>query len=486
MKTIVVMTDSLNRNYLPLYGNEWVKTPNIDRFARMSVTLENHWLGSAPTMPTRRDMFSGRLHFLERGWGGLEPFDVPFTRLLRQGGMYCHLETDSYHYFHIGGEGYVESFDTWNFYRGQEFDAYGSRVTPPKEPEHIGRWAAQYALNQSRFETEAEYSTPRAFAGAVDWLRRNEGEDNYLLWVEVFDPHEPFDCPNHYVEAYGDDWDGPLYYWSEYDLVDEEGAAVRHLRRRYAGVVTMLDSWFGKLLDELERQGTLDDTLILFTTDHGHMLGEHGCTGKNRWHVWNQLANIPFIVHLPGGRNSGQRRRQITQNVDVLPTVLDYSGITFDHAVHGRSLRDVLENDAASFRKAALFGWFGQTVNLSDGEHTYFRAAAKEDNQPLYRHTLASLLSSYHDLPTAEDYTGAEFGRYLPYVDMPILRVPIQKDRQPHHADNRLYNIQDDYGQVKDLSGMDAERQYEKLLVQCLSELDAPPSQYQRLGLDAP
>jgi len=486
MKTIIVMTDSLNRNYLPLYGNDWVKTPNIDRFAEISVTMENHWLGSAPTMPTRRDLLTGRLHFLERGWGGLEPFDIPLTRLLREAGVFCHLETDSYHYFHVGGEGYFESFDTWAFHRGQEFDPFASKVSSPEEPDHLGRWAAQYAKNQMRFKTESDFSTPMTFTGAVEWLKENEGEDNYLLWVEVFDPHEPFDCPREFVEAYGDDWDGPLYFWSEYDLVDEDSDAVEHLRRRYAGVLTMLDKWFGKLLDEIERQGILQDALILFTTDHGHMLGERGCTGKNKWHVWNQLGHIPLIIHLPGSWHAGERRTHLSQNIDILPTVMDYFDLEFGHRIHGRSLREVMEKDAPSERRAALYGWFGQTVNLTDGKYTYFRAAAREDNQPLYRHFLSSVGSSYHDLPSGRYYEGAEFGSFLPYAGMPVLRAPAHSKRNPHHADTRLYDIENDYAQENDLAGTEMAKGYEELLVQTMKGLDSPSSQFERLGLRAP
>jgi len=485
MRVIMVMTDSLNRNYLPVYGNDWVRTPNIDRFAEMSVTLEGHWLGSAPTMPTRRDLATGRLHFFERGWGGLEPFDVTLNSLLRRAGVWTHLETDSYHYFHIGGEGYVESFDTWAFHRGQESDGYGSSVRPPEEPEHLGQWRPQYARNRARFTSEERYSTPAAFAGAVEWLKSNEGADDYMLWVEVFDPHEPFDCPRSYVESYGDDWTGPLYFWSAYRQVDPDCDATKHLTRQYAGVVTMLDAWFGKLLDEIERQKILDDTLIVFTTDHGHMLGEKGVTGKNKWHVWNQLGNIPLIVRLPGGRNAGSRRTQVTQNIDVMPTILDYFGAPPSHAIHGSSMRGILEDDAPSARGTALFGWYGQSVNITDGTHTYMRAAAREDNGPLYRHFLTAVPGSMHDMPGANWYEGAEYGRFLPYADLPVFRTPMKRPRGEHHADTRLYDIVNDYAQEKNLAGSELEAKYERMLIDAMKAVDAPPSQFERLGLQS-
>jgi len=372
MKVILILSDSLHRHYLPPYGNEDTIAPNIERFARRSVTFDNHWIGSAPCMPARRDMLTGRLHFLERGWGGVEPFDIPFPHLLRDdAGVFCHMETDHYHYFHVGGENYHMPFNSWSFHRGQEADTYVSRVSSPEEPEHLGQWRAQYAKNQTAFQTAADYSTPRTFQRAVDWLQANEGADDYFLWIEAFDPHEPFDCPDEYLEMYGDDWRGPQYNWSGYEKVDGESEATRHLQRQYMATLTMMDEWFGKLLDELERQGTYEETLVILTTDHGHMLGERGLTGKNRWHAWNEMAHIPLIVHLPGSAHAGERRMQLTQNVDIMPTVCDYFGVPIPHAIHGESWRPVLEENAPVQRRAALYGWFGQSVNLSDGRYTY-------------------------------------------------------------------------------------------------------------------
>ncbi len=484
MKAIVVLSDSLNRHFLPPYGNRWVIAPNIRRFAEMSVVFDNHWIGSAPCMPARRDMLTGRLNFLERGWGGVEPFDVPFPRLLRdEAGVFCHMETDHYHYFHVGGENYHMPFNTYTFHRGQEADTMVSRVTMPEEPEHLGQWRGQYALSQTTYHEAADYPTPRTFQGAIDWLHANEGEDDYFLWVEAFDPHEPFDCPQRYLDLYGDDWEGPLYNWSGYDKVDEGSEATRHLRKQYAATLTMMDEWFGKLLDELERQGALDDTLIILTTDHGHMLGERGLTGKNAWHAWNEMANIPLMVHLPGGAHAGERRSQLTQNVDLAPTLFDWFGVEADLPLHGESWMPMLKRNAPAARRAVLYGWFGQTVNVTDGEHTYFRAPATEENQPLFRHFLTPGSFSMRDVAPLSFYDEAEFGHFLPYTPYPVIRARVQRPRSPDWADTRLYNIVEDYAQTRDLVGTEAEAEYEALLIEMLKAMDAPPSQYERLGL---
>jgi arylsulfatase A-like enzyme len=395
------------------------------------------------------------------------------------------METDHYHYFHVGGENYHMPFNTWRFHRGQEWDGLVSKVTLPSEPEHLGKWKDQYAANQTAFKSAADYPTPRTFQGAIDWLRANEGEDNYFLWIEVFDPHEPFDCPEEYLRLYDDDWEGPLYNWSGYDKVDPESTATRHLQRQYAATLTMMDEWLGKLLDELERQQIFEDTLIILTTDHGHLLGERGLTGKNNWHAWNELAHIPLIVHLPGHGGAGQRRKQLTQNVDIMPTLLDYLGASHEHNIHGSSWRGILEKNEPSAHRAVLYGWFGQTVNVTDGQYTYFRAPAREHNQPLYRHFLTPGSFSMRDVCPRSFYADVELNHFLPYTDYPVIRARVNRPRSLEWASSMLYDIVADYAQTTDLIGSPIEAQCESLLIEAMRRVDAPISQFGRLGLDA-
>jgi hypothetical protein len=433
-------------------------------------------------------MLTGRLNFLERQWSGLEPFDIPFTRLLRQQNIYCRMETDHYHYFHVGGDNYHTQFNTWAFHRGQEWDRYAPEIQSPSEPEHLGRWYPQYVRNRATYESEEQFPTPRTFQGAIDWLKVNEGADNYFLWIEAFDPHEPFDSPEEYRELYGDDWEGPLYYWSLYERHRENPAAIEHLRKRYAATLTMMDRWLGRLLDELERQNAFEDTLIIFTTDHGHMLGEHGLTGKNLFHAWNEMCHIPLLVHLPQDRNAGEHRKQLTQNIDIMPTLLEFFGVPFQHAIHGESWIRILEDNAPVRRRAALYGWYGQTINVTDGKFTYFRAPANPDNQPLYHYFLTpgtfKHIYGFFDIITDEFYDEPELGRFLPYTKMPVLRskrtMPISED----WGDNRLYNIVEDPAQSENLAGTEAEKRYMELLAETMLAMDAPSSQFERMGLN--
>ncbi len=119
-------------------------------------------------------------------------------------------------------------------------------------------------------------------SAAMDWLETNYDHDAFFLYVDMWDPHEPFDCPWYDYALYADpDYDGDQITYPQYGrftyMTPEEHANVRAL---YAGQVTLVDRWVGRFLELAERLGLFEDTLIIWTTDHGHLFGEHGLQGK--------------------------------------------------------------------------------------------------------------------------------------------------------------------------------------------------------------
>ena len=285
MKTIFLLMDSLNRHYLNSYGFDKVKTPNIDRLASRGIVFDSHYAGSLPCMPARRELMTGRLNFLETPWGPVEPWDTCMPVELReQKGTYCHMVTDHYHYFHSGGEAYHTLFDSWELERGQEGDRWHPLVKEPEVPEFKGKNRRAYWVNREFYdrEDETQYPTPRCFMRGMEFLENNCREDNWHLHLEVFDPHEPFVCPKKYTDLYGDQWEGEYHFdWPPYQETEEGPEAIEHIRRSYAGVLTMADVWLGKFLDKMDELDLWKDTAVIFTTDHGHLLGEHGYWGKN-------------------------------------------------------------------------------------------------------------------------------------------------------------------------------------------------------------
>lgn len=116
MRAIMIMFDTLTRNYLPNYGNNWVIAPNFQRLEEHCVTFDHFYGGSMPCMPARRELHTGKLNFLYRSWGPLEPFDISVVDVLKNKGIYTHLITDHSHYFEDGGATYHNRYNSWRFF----------------------------------------------------------------------------------------------------------------------------------------------------------------------------------------------------------------------------------------------------------------------------------------------------------------------------------------------------------------------------------
>lgn len=386
----------------------------------------------------------------------------------------------------------MQIHNTWNLIRGQEFDSLVSRVSKADSVQErvVGRISDQYQKNREFFQTDADYPTPKTFQEAVYWLKDNEDADNYMLTVEVFDPHEPFDAAQEFKDMYPDKFGG-IYNWPRYGWINEEETeeAIEHLRNQYAATLTMADKWLGKLLDEMDRQNLWKDTMVILTSDHGHMLGEHGVTGKNLFPAWNEMCRIPLLVHLPEDLNAGMRIKSLTQNIDVLPTVVDFFGISMrteeKAVIRGKSWLPLLKKEADKIRDYCIYGWFGLPVNLADETYTYFRAPATKENVPLYSYM--SVMTRY-DTYMGRDLLPGELdmGRFLSWTDMPVYRMDMSSEYPCEHETMRcnwIFDYVHDEKQQYPIEDERLEEQLKKKMIAAMKEHDAPREQFDRLGL---
>ncbi len=399
MKTVFVLFDSLNRSALGAYGGTAVATPNFDRFARKAVTFDKHYVGSLPCMPARRDLHTGRLNFMHRSWGPLEPFDDSFARILSQNGVYTHLISDHLHYFEDGGWGYATAFDSWDFIRGQEYDALKALVSPPvgryrekfdgrhyplenlKDGQPITRgtvdrttWKrSRAAITRDFLKEEADFPTAKCFASAFEFLELNAAADDWFLQLECFDPHEPFVAPERFRAAYESGYDGKILDWPLYEKVSESEQEIAEIRGNYAALVAMCDAYFGKLLDYFDAHDLWKDTALVLTTDHGFLLSEHEWWGKNRTPYYEEISHIPLMIWHPDyAACRGARRSSLTQTPDLMPTFLSLHGCPVPPSVTGASLVPLLDDDAPVHASVAL-GMFAGPVCVTDGRYSYFR-----------------------------------------------------------------------------------------------------------------
>ncbi|HLI79507.1 MAG TPA: sulfatase-like hydrolase/transferase, partial [Candidatus Binataceae bacterium] len=235
--------------------------------------------------------------------------------------------------------------------------------------------------------------------------------DRFMLFIDEFDPHEPFDTPEPYASMYDPAWQGPHLIWPPYvQGAIAQGvltpAQAHQVRASYGAKLTMIDAWFGKLMASIDCGGFADNTAVIVCTDHGHYLGEKDIWGKPAVPVYEPLGHIPLLIVWPG-----QPPRDIdalTTNVDICATLADIFGVTMAHRTHGRSMTPLITGAARSIRDWALSGVWGREVHLIDSRRKYARAP-KSENTPL------SLWSNRWST--------------MPILSRPELKLPLPDDR---------------------------------------------------------
>jgi arylsulfatase A-like enzyme len=513
MRAIFVLFDSLNRTAMGCYGVRAVKTPNFDRFAQRAVTFDTHFVGSLPCMPARRDLHTGRLNFMHRSWGPLEPFDNSFPEMMREKGIHTHLVTDHLHYFEDGGSTYHTRFRTWEFIRGQEYDPWKAMVQPPVERlremysakhynfdrlhelSEFNAWKRpQSAVNRLFVQSEEEFPGPQCFKSAFEFLDLNRTADDWFLMVECFDPHEPFTAPERFKNQYRTGWNGGILDWPYYEKATDSPEEIAEIRANYAALVAMCDDYFGKLLDYFDAHGLWTDTALILSTDHGFLLAEHDWWGKNLQPYYCEISHIPLIVHHPDfASQAGARRLALTQTMDLMPTFLDLFSLEKPAEVRGRSVVPLLEADA-QHRDIGIFGMFGGPIGATDGRYTYYLYPQDLYGPGLHEYTLMpmhlSSLFSASEMKTAAMHPPFDFTK-----GMPVMRIDALKDarRIPMHDDKQfdpdfgttLYDLAADPRQLKPFRDAALERRFHAGIARELRAHDAPPEIYSRYAVQA-
>ncbi|NQU42417.1 sulfatase-like hydrolase/transferase [bacterium] len=492
MKTIMVMFDSLNRHMLEPYGCDWVKTPNFRRLAEKSVTFDASYVGSMPCMPARRELHTGRLNFLHRSWGPLEPFDDSMPEILKKRGVYTHLVSDHYHYWEEGGANYHTKYRTWEIERGQEGDPWkgvvGEIEIPATIDDHPGVWPRQDWVNRSYMPREEDQSQHLVFEKGLEFIRTNHGEDNWFLQIETFDPHEPYFTQKKYKDLYPHDYKGRNFDWPNYRAVEETDDEVQHCRYENAALVSMCDEHIGEILDAMDQYGLWEDTLLIVNTDHGFLLGEHGWWAKCRAPFWEEVAHTPLFIWDPRSARKDKRRKSLVQTIDLAPTILEFFETDRPEHMQGKVLRDTIDSDMP-VREAGLFGIHGSHVNVTDGRYVYMRAPIDPANRPLYEYTLmpAHMRASFsveelRDIRLAEPFSFTK-GCRLMMIDSAPADGLAKTAFCANEFGTLLYDLETDPKQENPIDNPEVEEQMIAHLVRLMKENDAPPEQFQRLGL---
>ena len=244
---------------------------------------------------------------------------------------------------------------------------------------------------------------------AIELIQSTPSEQPFFLMCSFVDPHHPFDPPESYMKKYDPEkLSSPFYkegeledkppqfsmhrtghgYGNEkYDYRKLTDLQWREIKSAYYGMITLIDENIGRILDVLEQNKMSEDTLILFTNDHGELLGDHGLLFKGPF-MYDCLIKAPMIIRWPGVIPSGSRYRQITEHVDIMPTILDLAGVPIPRGVQGTSMATIVRGDEGVGHEYALtefscydWGLMCKTLTGKRYKLTYY---AGEDFGELY------------------------------------------------------------------------------------------------------
>ena len=373
MNVILIMNDTFRRDHLGCYGNSWIKTPNLDRFAQRAATFDQYYVASYPTVPNRWDMCTGRFGFPSRGWQPLDPGDVTLAWILTQHGVHTQMIWDT-PMLGLHDYNYTRGFKGAYFVHGQKGDPWITNPTlpirMPAQPHKIRNVnsMATYLRNHFGRRHEREFCVARTTSAAMDWLETNYDHESFFLYLDMWDPHEPFDCPWYDHQLYADpDYDGdqmmyPQYGRPTYMTAHEHDNA----RALYAGMVTLADRWVGRLIDLAERLGLFKNTLILWTTDHGHLFGEHDLQGKpgaELGKLYEVTTRIPLLVYHPESLGAGEHIQGIVQPPDIFPSILEFMDIPLPSGIQGRSFWPLVTGEQTMLRRYAFSSRFPPTAS---------------------------------------------------------------------------------------------------------------------------
>ncbi len=352
MNFIIVIIDTLRYDHIRAHGTEWLQTPNLDRLVEESWDFSNSFCASYPTIPHRTDAVTGRSGSPFFPWKPLR-WDLPtLPWTMSEAGYATQLIHDTPHLVN-GGHNFDWPFNAWTQVRGAEVDRpwIDTKKWWPRnwarDPmfDFVEREAQEMRLvptyaraNRLRRDHE-DWNCARLFQTAAAWLRDNASRDRFLLWVDCFDPHEPWDVPPEFARLYDPDesWDGCIdpraFMVRDTTGVPEE--AIQRVSALYSAKVTWVDRWLGDLVFALHDTGLSESTALLVTADHGTALNERGRFGKSA-PVQEQEGHTPFLLRLPGGEQA--QSDIIVQPQDIFRTIADLAEVEVPDCVIGHNV----------------------------------------------------------------------------------------------------------------------------------------------------
>lgn len=362
---LLILTDHFRGDCLGHLGHPDAETPHLDALSADGVCFRNAYTPAPSCIPARRSLMTGQTPFTQgfTGYLDYEPWDYPVTfagEITRAG--YQTINIGKTHFYprraHLGFEQLItpEDYDAWLAGRPE--------IVTERNPHGIlnNSWMARpHPFPETHLEET--WFTGRA----LDFLDRRDPTRPWFLCLSFNGPHPPWTPPQAYWDLFKDrsfappaigDWAGRHAREARYPMDPNawrgqisEGQMQR-ARTGYFAYLHYLDAQVGRLVNQLQRQGLYDQTAILFTSDHGEMLGDHHLWRKT--YAYEGSAKVPFIFKPPAGRSCGDANRILDPVVgweDIMPTFIDLAGTVIPKTVEGRSVLPLLAEESPKWRE---------------------------------------------------------------------------------------------------------------------------------------
>lgn len=426
---LLIMCDQLRYDALGCYGNTQIHTPNIDSLALNGSTFDSHFIQNPVCSPSRCTLLTGRYpknHGTRDNGIPLRDEELTFPQVLQGAG---------YRTAAIGKMHFTTQFrPKENEEEDWPEDNYGFEIIhttsdtktgaylqwlkreSPKDYEIVKQQGERKTKEDRASAADKDHSgPPQVYPSEVnpnyhqsswiadrtiDLINESDGTRPFFALCSFVDPHHPFDPPAPYSTLYDPDKLMPPIY-QEGELDDKPPHFRRHrsgkgfsnekynyaaldrhawgqVKAAYYGMISLIDDCVGRILKALREKGIEDDTLILFTSDHGELMGDHGLLFKGPF-LYDCLIKAPMLMQWPGVIPKGSRYKQVTEHVDLMPTILEYAGVRCPYGVQGMSMSPIVRGDSGGGREYALtefncydWGLNMKTVTGNDYKLTYY------------------------------------------------------------------------------------------------------------------
>ncbi len=371
---VVIKTDQQRFDTIRAHGYEHVVTPNLDRLTGEGISFSKAFCCGATCISSRAAFYTGMFAH-NTGVFHFDPWSHLRTWLhdLRDAGYHV-AEVGKVHHAPIDAPmAYHERVCAENFPSMQHWDDYSNflKASGKENPCKLLVEGADPETYQGfrPFPLEEQYHVD-SFVGrmSVRWLEDYRRNKPFFLHVGFVGPHDPYDPPQRFLDMYADrDIPAPIVSGDEFEtkpgqyarfmewhnerlpnfdgspahgsnrlcLADMSPDEVLDMRRHYYAKITQIDEQVGRIMDCLEERGLLDNTLVIFTSDHGDNLGDHQMIWK--WLMTEQTTRVPMIVRLPGGKRGGTRDDRLFTQMDIGPTLLEFAGVDIPAYLDGKS-----------------------------------------------------------------------------------------------------------------------------------------------------